>query len=350
MPDPATANPAVPPPPASNPEGDRRPLTTTSPPTEQGASSSAIAPAAGSSCPPPKSPPSLPSSTSKAPPSVSGSRFTATSPPTTVSSGPGPAHGAASAASMPLNPNLPSHDAQLHVAEARAALVASMSNMLDSELQSRASLLHANAAVLSRQEQDVARATEALRRENDKLARVARDAGRKIKELGNVQNWAEVLERDFLVLEETMRLVRDDGGAESHGDEDSYSECSGSYWSGSESEGGEGDRRDAGSGSSRGSRKGSVDGLRVRRVDGQEDGKETKKGKGLSSSALHSGSSTAGGGSTPSSASRPTRSPSNVSSSATAIASLDEAILESLAEALATDMHVGPTSNGSDVA
>ncbi|KAI0194889.1 hypothetical protein EV127DRAFT_313927, partial [Xylaria flabelliformis] len=111
------------------------------------------------------------------------------------------------------NPNLPSRDSQLHVAEARAALVASMSNMLDSELQSRASVLHANAAVISRQEQDVTRATEALRKENDKLAKVAKDAGRKIKELGNVQNWAEVLERDFLVLEETMRLVR--GGGDS---------------------------------------------------------------------------------------------------------------------------------------
>ena len=45
---------------------------------------------------------------------------------------------------------------------------------------------------------------------------------RKIKELGNVQNWAEVLERDFLVLEETMRLVREGSGS----DGESCSECS----------------------------------------------------------------------------------------------------------------------------
>jgi hypothetical protein len=28
-----------------------------------------------------------------------------------------------------------------------------------------------------------------------------------MREFGDVQNWAEMLERDFMVLEETMRLV-----------------------------------------------------------------------------------------------------------------------------------------------
>ncbi|OTA55287.1 hypothetical protein K449DRAFT_337760, partial [Hypoxylon sp. EC38] len=115
---------------------------------------------------------------------------------------------------MDLNPNLPSRTTQLHIDEARAAFVASMSNMLDSELQSRASLLHSNAAALSKQEKDVIKGTEALRKENDKLEKLARDTERKIKELGNVQNWAEVLERDFLVLEETMRLVREGSGSD----------------------------------------------------------------------------------------------------------------------------------------
>ena len=71
------------------------------------------------------------------------------------------------------------------------------------------------------------RATDGLRRENVKLAREADAAARKLKELGNVQNWAEVLERDFLVLEETVRLANSDRSC-------SCSEC-GSY-SGSESE------------------------------------------------------------------------------------------------------------------
>ncbi|KAI0102464.1 hypothetical protein GGR51DRAFT_291414 [Nemania sp. FL0031] len=348
MSEPATAHPVVPPPPpVSDPEGDRRSSTAVLPPDNNVASCSAEASAGSSSCLPPKSPPSLSSTTSKALPSVSGSRFTATSPPTSVSGGPGPAsiHGAGTAsvgtstATMSLNHELPSRDSQLHVAEARAALVASMSNMLDSELQSRASNLHANAAVISRQEQDVTKATEALRKENDKLAKVVKDAGRKIKELGNVQNWAEVLERDFLVLEETMRLVRN-GGTDSEDDEGSYS--SGSYWSGSESEG-EGERGGTRLGSPAGSRKRSVSQFHEQKGDGGEQGttgKEKEKGKGLEGSSLHSGSTTVGGGSTASNAS-PTNSPLGLSNSTNAIVSLDEAILESLTEALATDMRIG---------
>ncbi|OAQ79949.1 GCN5-like 1 [Purpureocillium lilacinum] len=123
----------------------------------------------------------------------------------------------------PLYPHLPSPSSERHVAEARAAVVASIGNMLDSQLQTRASVLHDNAAALDRQERDVLAATEGLRRERERLAREADAAARKVKELGNVQNWAEVLERGFLVLEETVRLAnggsdRGDGGED--GDED----------------------------------------------------------------------------------------------------------------------------------
>ncbi|KAK7429223.1 hypothetical protein QQZ08_004233 [Neonectria magnoliae] len=112
-----------------------------------------------------------------------------------------------------LQPTLPSAETQRHVAEARAAVVATMENMMDSELQWRASTLHANSAVLGRQAADVQRATDGLRREREKLAREADVAARRVKELGNVQNWAEVLERDFLVLEETVRLANGDGSS-----------------------------------------------------------------------------------------------------------------------------------------
>lgn len=84
---------------------------------------------------------------------------------------------------------------------------------MDSELQWRASTLHANSAVLGRQAADVQRATDGLRREREKLAREADAAARRVKELGNVQNWAEVLERDFLVIEETVRLANGGGSS-----------------------------------------------------------------------------------------------------------------------------------------
>lgn len=129
---------------------------------------------------------------------------------------------AAATASPALQPTLPSAETQRHVSEARAAVVASIGNMLDSELQSRAGILHENAAALEKQERDVLRATEGLRKETQRLKAEADKAARKVKELGNVQNWAEVLERGFLVLEETVRLAN--GGEER--DEDGGSECS----------------------------------------------------------------------------------------------------------------------------
>lgn len=121
----------------------------------------------------------------------------------------------------PLLETLPSAETQRHIAEARAAVVASMGNMLDSELQGRAAVLHENARALDKQERDVLAATDALRREREKLAREADVAARRLKEVGNVQNWAEVLERGFLVLEETVRLANG-------GDSDGYGSWSGS--------------------------------------------------------------------------------------------------------------------------
>ncbi|KAM0440810.1 hypothetical protein ACHAPT_000111 [Fusarium lateritium] len=132
---------------------------------------------------------------------------------------PGPSSSSSSAQRSPppphLQPTLPSAETQRHVTEARRAVVATLENMMDSELQWRASTLHSNAGALGKQAKDVRRAADGLRRENDRLAREADVAARRLKELGNVQNWAEVLERDFLVLEETVRLANGEGSSSS---------------------------------------------------------------------------------------------------------------------------------------
>ena len=73
----------------------------------------------------------------------------------------------------------------------------------------------------------MAKATEGLRRENERLNKVVVEGGRKVKELGNVQNWAEMLERDFLVLGETLRLVQE--GSEMSGSSYTGSSFTGSY-------------------------------------------------------------------------------------------------------------------------
>ncbi|EHK16755.1 uncharacterized protein TRIVIDRAFT_65497 [Trichoderma virens Gv29-8] len=176
----------------------------------------------------------------------------------TVSPAPAPA----------LQPTLPSAETQRHVSEARAAVVASIGNMLDSELQSRASILHENAAALEKQERDVLRATEGLRKETQKLKTEADKAARKVKELGNVQNWAEVLERGFLVLEETVRLAN--GGEDT--DEDGGSQCSCSCSEcGRESD--MNDEEDEGNDSGNGNANNGVDNGAERRmdVDGMSD-------------------------------------------------------------------------------
>ena len=103
----------------------------------------------------------------------------------------------------------PSPPSARHTTEARTALVASLSNLLDAELHPRATALHAGSAALAKQERELARATGALAAETGRLSREAEVAGRGVKMLGNVQNWAEVLEREFLVLEETVRIVKE---------------------------------------------------------------------------------------------------------------------------------------------
>lgn len=109
-----------------------------------------------------------------------------------------------------------------------------------SSLQSRAQNLHANTAQLDKQQKDVVKATEGLKKETEKLRKWADEGQRMVKELGNVQNWAEMLERDFLVLGETIRLAN--GGSESG----SYS-GSGSEWE-TDSEGDEKEGEESGLG------------------------------------------------------------------------------------------------------
>lgn len=246
---------------------------------------------ASSSQPPPLNPP--PSATSTSPPTSATTSTVTTahqastvSPPagastanSSVSSPPFPAHGPVPHNAPPSQPPStlsstlpppagPSASSQRQIAEARQAVLASIGNMLDAGLRDRAGVLHGNAAAIARQERDVARATDALRRENDRLARVAGDAARRVKELGNVQNWAEVLESDFLAIEETIRLVREGStGSEGWSGSGSGSDAS---WSGSES----GDERE-----------GEGDGD-VRMCDAGSDGRgegsfaQTRKGKG----------------------------------------------------------------------
>lgn len=94
--------------------------------------------------------------------------------------------------------------------EARAAVVASLESAgssYDAQYQRRAADLHSNAAAIEKQENQLKKQTAALAKESAKWQKEVDKATRGVNEIGHVQNWAEMMERDLLVLEETLRLA-----------------------------------------------------------------------------------------------------------------------------------------------
>nr|POE46908.1 hypothetical protein CFP56_00240 [Quercus suber] len=112
-------------------------------------------------------------------------------------------------------------------ADSRAAILASLSatgNSFSTAHQHLAADLHANAAALAQQERTLKSSTTGLVKDRANLQREADRAAKGLKQVGDVQNWAEMLERDFLVLEDVLRQV--EGGVEEE------SASGGSRWRG----------------------------------------------------------------------------------------------------------------------
>ncbi|KAL8827616.1 MAG: hypothetical protein Q9191_003079 [Dirinaria sp. TL-2023a] len=104
--------------------------------------------------------------------------------------------------------------------EARHAFLTALSSTAQSSLaplQSRASDIHNASQRIDAQQQSLETTTNKVAKEEKQYEKVAEDAGAKLKELGDVQNWAEMLERDLLVLEDMMDTVE--------GEEDMRREC-----------------------------------------------------------------------------------------------------------------------------
>ncbi|KAF2090349.1 hypothetical protein K490DRAFT_35879 [Saccharata proteae CBS 121410] len=103
-----------------------------------------------------------------------------------------------------------SAESDRRTAEARAAVTASLSSVgssKDAELRTRAADIHANAAAISKQEKELAKQTAALAKEAARWQKLADTNTKKLNDFGDMQNWAEMIERDLLVVEETLRLV-----------------------------------------------------------------------------------------------------------------------------------------------
>ncbi|RMY76764.1 hypothetical protein D0863_01756 [Hortaea werneckii] len=116
--------------------------------------------------------------------------------------------------------------------EARAAILATLSaagSHYSALTQHKAQDLHANSQAIAVQEAALAKSTQDLEKEGKKWAREAEKATRGLNRFGDLQNWAEMLERDFVVLEETLRLVE---GGEGLGEGEEESASGGSRWRG----------------------------------------------------------------------------------------------------------------------
>ncbi|KAL0258942.1 E3 ubiquitin-protein ligase tom1 [Diplodia seriata] len=102
------------------------------------------------------------------------------------------------------------------VAEARAAVTASLSSVggsMNAEMRQRAADIHANAAAIEKQEKELAKQTAALAKDGDKWQKMADQNVKKLNEMGDLQNWTEMIERDLLVspyiadfIKETLAL------------------------------------------------------------------------------------------------------------------------------------------------
>ncbi|KAF4550130.1 Hypothetical protein D9617_18g033210 [Elsinoe fawcettii] len=95
-------------------------------------------------------------------------------------------------------------------AEAKAAVIATLNSVgssYDADLQSRAAILQAGGESIAKQEKEVQKGAQALAKQNDEFEKLINSTTRSLNEIGDVQNWAEMIERDLLVVEETLRLV-----------------------------------------------------------------------------------------------------------------------------------------------
>lgn len=117
-------------------------------------------------------------------------------------------------------------DQQKEALAAFTATLHSVGTNLEAPLRDRAANIQSNAAALERQEADLAENTARLARQNEQWAGFADETRDGLKEIGDVQNWAEILERDLLALEDMMDDVEkksreedDLEGANGHGNE-----------------------------------------------------------------------------------------------------------------------------------
>jgi len=126
----------------------------------------------------------------------------------------------------------PASQAQ-RTAEAKKAFTASLNSVgssLDTDLQSRARNIHSNSKALDKQEKDVAKEIKKLSKQSDAMQKVVDKTKRDLREFDFHSFETSIgadLERDLMLIEETLRVVEEDergGGADQEPEDHSDSE------------------------------------------------------------------------------------------------------------------------------
>ncbi|KAI5799848.1 GCN5-like 1 [Geopyxis carbonaria] len=91
-----------------------------------------------------------------------------------------------------------------------------LGSSVDMELRDRITTIHGNAAALDNQSKMLHNKTNQLAKTTKQWGGMADSARGKLKEIGDIQNWAEMIEHDLLLIEETLRIVHeeDDGSSD----------------------------------------------------------------------------------------------------------------------------------------
>ena len=119
---------------------------------------------------------------------------------------------------MPSSSPSSAAESARRTSEARVAVTSTLHSIgasIDTEMRHRTADLHSNSAAILKQEKELAKQTAAMSKDIKEWEKLLAKGEKGVKETGDIQNWAEMLERDLLVLEETVRLV--DGEAEERG-------------------------------------------------------------------------------------------------------------------------------------
>ncbi|KAK9463934.1 uncharacterized protein V1516DRAFT_669075 [Lipomyces oligophaga] len=85
-----------------------------------------------------------------------------------------------------------------------------LTQYVDNDLRTRISSIHSSAETISTQSKQVRIQTALLTKETTRWNETADKATTILKEAGDIQNWAEILEVELSALEETMRIVYED--------------------------------------------------------------------------------------------------------------------------------------------